>query len=258
MPSTLEYHVRAHVAVIRLNRPEVLNALDRATLRRFVDAVQTAGADADVRVVIITGGPKAFCTGEDLREAPGLSREQFMSQINDFQALATAIRTIPQPVIAAIGGPAIGGGLEIAVNCDARIAADNALFGCPEVQWGLTITNGASVLLRRIIGDGWTRQLTLFGQRLDAAAAYRVGLVTQVVAADDLELSAMTLALTAAAYSPDALRLTKGLLNADPASWAATLDAETAAVTVGFGSDAVQQRLASFSAGRNGDRREPG
>jgi enoyl-CoA hydratase len=250
MPTFVENDVADHVALVRLNRPEVLNALNPAALDELVDVIERHAQDPDVRAVVITGGPRAFCTGEDLREATSLTSGQFLHQIEQFQRLADQLRNAPKPVIAAVAGPAVGGGLEIAVNCDVRVAADNATFSCPEVHWGLTITNGASMLLRDLVGDGWARELTLCGTTLDAVAAQRIGLVTRVVPVDELEDHALTLARKAAGFDPAAVALTKALLNADPRSWQAVLAAEKSAVTQGFHTEAVQARLASFAAGR--------
>lgn len=252
MVSTVGYDVREHVAIIRIQRPEVHNALDKATLAALVGLVETANADPDVRALVITGGPDAFCSGEDLLEVTSLSATQFGEQINDFQRLATGLRDSPKPVVAAIGGPAAGGGIEIAVNCDARIAATNATMLCPELTWGLTITNGASVLLRRIIGESWARELTLFGRVLDAQTALQIGLVTRLVEPAELDQAAWEMAHAATTFSTEATRLTKALLNADPRTWQDTLAAETDAVTIGFTSDDVQERLARFRQRRSG------
>jgi enoyl-CoA hydratase/carnithine racemase len=246
MRSTVGYAVREHVAIIRIQRPEVRNALDRAALAALVEAVDRANNDDDVRALVVTGGPDAFCSGEDLLEVTALSAEQFAEQIRDFQRLATALRDSPKPVVAAIAGPAAGGGIEIAVNCDARIAATNATMLCPELTWGLTITNGASVLLRRIVGESWAREMVLFGRVVDARTALQIGLVTRLVAPAELEQEAWKMARAAADHSVEATRWTKALLNADPRTWQDTLAAESQAVTAGFTSDDVQRRLAGF------------
>jgi enoyl-CoA hydratase/carnithine racemase len=207
---------------------------------------ETVG-DEDVRAIVLTGGQRAFTTGEDLVTAAGQSEAEMRAQAAQFQELATALRFAPQPVVAAVGGYAYGGGLEIAVNCDLRIAGDNARFACPEVEWSLTLSNGSSVLLRRLIGEGWTRELLLFGTVFDATDALRVGLVTRVVPVYDLEAKAVALAHRAAGYAREAVRLTKDLLNADPRPWQATLDAEGEAVLEGFGNEELQQRLRNFA-----------
>jgi enoyl-CoA hydratase/carnithine racemase len=245
--TTVEVTRDGPVAVIRMNRPEVHNALDPEMLDLLLRTVRETSSDESVRALVLTGGSRAFTTGEDLVTAAGLAPDQMRAQAAQFQELATALRFAPQPVIAAIGGYAYGGGLEIAVNCDARIAADNARFACPEVEWSLTLSNGSSVLLRQLIGEGWTRELLLFGAVLDAADALRVGLVTRVVPVYDLEVRAVTMAHQAARYAQGAVRLTKDLLNADPRPWQETLDAEAAAVLVGFADEELQQRLRNFA-----------
>ena len=235
------------VLLIRLHRPRVHNALDPATLARLVAAVEQACADPGVGALVLTGGPKAFTTGEDLTGALDLDEDRFKAQIGDFQRLATLLRQAPKPVVAAVGGFAYGGGLEIAVDCDARIAADNARFACPEVRWSLTITNGSSVLLRELVGEGWARELVLFGAVLDAEQALRVGLVTRVVPVEELEREALAMAATAAQGASEAVRLSKQLLNAGPRSWQQTLDAETEAVLAAFARPEARERLAAFA-----------
>jgi enoyl-CoA hydratase/carnithine racemase len=245
--STVEVTREGPVAVIAMNRPEVHNALDPAMLDLLLRTVRATTADESVRAIVLTGGSRAFTTGEDLTTAAALEPGQMRAQARQFQELATALRFAPQPVIAAVGGYAYGGGLEIAVNCDARIAADNARFACPEVEWNLTLSSGSSVLLRHLIGEGWTRELLLFGTVLDAASALRIGLVTRVVPVYDLETSAVAMAHRAASFAPGAVRLTKELLGADPRPWQETLDAEAAAVQEGFGTEELKLRLRAFA-----------
>jgi len=252
--STVEVTRDGPVAVIRMNRPEVHNALDPAMLDLLLRTVRENVDDDGVRAIVLTGGQRAFTTGEDLVTAAGLSEAEMRAQAAQFQELATALRFAPQPVVAAVGGYAYGGGLEIAVNCDLRIAGDNARFACPEVEWSLTLSNGSSVLLRRLIGEGWTRELLLFGTVFDATDALRVGLVTRVVPIYDLEATAIALAHKAAGYAREAVRLTKDLINADPRPWQATLDAEGEAVLEGFGNEELQQRLRNFAERRRNKR----
>ena len=230
-----------------MNRPEVHNALDPGMLSLLIRVVTASAADGSIRAIVLTGGTRAFTTGDDLTSAAAMTDGEMRAQIGLFQQLATALRFAPQPVVAAVGGYAYGGGLEIAVNCDARIAGDNARFACPEVKWSLTLSNGSSVLLRRLVGDGWARQLLLFGAVLDAAAAERIGLVSEVVPVDELEEHAVAMAQRAASFASGAVRATKALLNADPRGWQATLDAETDAVLTGFADDELRHRLQAFA-----------
>jgi 2-(1,2-epoxy-1,2-dihydrophenyl)acetyl-CoA isomerase len=244
--AAVETSTSAAVRTIRLNRPEVLNAFDPPMLHDLRAGVNEASGDPAVRAIVLTGGPRAFCTGEDLKTAQTLDVAQFRTQMAELQELATALRDAPKPVIGAVAGPAYGGGLELAVNCDVRVAATSAHFACPEPKWAMTITNGASVLLPRLVGDGWAREIMLLGTVVDAETALRIGLVTRVVPDEELESSAFELARGVAELDPDALARTKRMLNEDPASWQATLDSEADAVVAGFASPAARERLASF------------
>jgi enoyl-CoA hydratase/carnithine racemase len=234
------------VWTIRLNRPQVLNAFDPPMLRDLRSSVDEAIASPAVRAIVLTGGPRAFCTGEDLKVAQTLSADEFRQQMLELQQLATRLREAPKPVIGAVAGPAYGGGLELAVNCDVRVAGESARFACPEPKWAMTITNGSTVLLPRLVGDGWTREITLLGTVVDAALALRIGLVTRVVADEDLETQADEMARGVAELDPDAVARTKRMLNADPSPWQAVLDSEADAVVEGFRSPAARERLAGF------------
>jgi enoyl-CoA hydratase/carnithine racemase len=244
--AAVETSTDAGVRTIRLNRPEVLNAFDPPMLRDLRAAVDEASGDRDVRAIVLTGGPRAFCTGEDLKTAQTLEADTFRTQMGELQELATALRDAPKPVIGAVAGPAYGGGMELAVNCDVRVAATSARFACPEPKWAMTITNGATVLLPRLVGDGWTREIMLLGTVVDAETALRIGLVTRVVPDDELEACAFELARQVAQFDAGAIARTKRMLNADPAPWQDTLDREADAVVEGFASPAARERLASF------------
>ncbi len=244
--AAIEQEQAGAVRTLVLNRPEVLNAFDEAMLDALRAALRDAVADPEVRGIVLTGGARAFSTGEDLRVARQLDGPAFAAQIATLQRLATELRDAPTPVIAAVAGPAYGGGLELAVNCDVRIAAASARFACPETRWGLTITNGASLLLRRLVGEGWAREIALLGTVVDAEDALRIGLVTRVVPDAELRAAAGALAGQLAALDPAAVAATKQLLNADPAPWADVLDAEREAVVRGFAAPAVRERLDAF------------
>ena len=236
------------VLTIELDRPEVLNAFDLPTLAELRAALAAGVDDAAIRAIVLTGGARAFSTGEDLRVARTLDAAGFRAQIEELQRLAGELRDAPKPVIAAVAGPAYGGGLELAVNCDVRVAAASARFACPETKWALTVTNGASLLLRRLVGDGWAREIALLGTVVDADTALRIGLVTRVVPDAELAGAAAALAAQVAELDPAAVAATKRLLNADPAPWQHVLDAELEAVVAGFASPAVRERLAAFGA----------
>ena len=245
MPA-VEQEQAGPVRTIVLNRPEMLNAFDEPMLASLRAALRDAVGDREVRGIVLTGRGRAFSTGEDLRAARRLDAPGFRAQIETLQQLATELRDAPTPVLAAVAGPAYGGGLELAVNCDARIAARSARFACPETQWGLTITNGASLLLRRLVGEGWARELALLGTVVDAEEARRIGLVTRVAADAELAAEAAAVAARLAELDPAAVAATKRLLNADPAPWPAVLGAELEEVVRGFAAPAVRERLEAF------------
>lgn len=216
--------------------------------------MSAAEVDDDVRGIVLTGSGGSFCSGDDLNEAAMLDRSAFLSQIEDLQSLTRMVCSMPKPVIAAVDGPAYGGGLELAVCCDARIASEDARFACPEPAWGLTLTNGASVLLPRLVGDGWAKELTMFGRVLDAATAERIGLVTRVVASADLVGYATELVAGACTSSAVALALTKRLVGTVE-SFENVLSDEVDAVVKAFETDFTRRRLESF---RDGTWRQGG
>src|SRR5687767_14368602 len=193
MPA-IEQEQAGAVRTIALNRPAVLNAFDEPMLAELRAALGDAVGDPEVRGIVVCGRGRAFCTGEDLHAARQLDAPAFRAQIETLQRLATELREAPTPVIAAVAGPAYGGGLELAVNCDVRVAAASTRFACPETKWALTITNGASLLLRRLVGEGWAREIALLGTEVDAGTALRIGLVTRVVADDALQSEVAALA----------------------------------------------------------------
>lgn len=199
---------RGAVAVITLNRPDKRNALDATLRSALIAALADVERDDAVRVIVITGaGEKAFVAGADLAElAARTVAEQalLMTQPRVFDALAAVRR----PVIAAVNGACLGGGLELALACDVRIAAQGATFGAPEVRLGLIPGGGGTQRLPRIVGTGAAMRLALTGEAIDAAEALRIGLVDEV-AAGDAVARAVAVAERIAANSPVAVRAAK-------------------------------------------------
>jgi enoyl-CoA hydratase/carnithine racemase len=214
------FDVRDGIARITINRPEVLNALDPATYAELTEAFDRIDRDLDIAVGIVTGaGDKAFTAGADLKVMhtggadPG-EWTPWRADRWDFGA------TTSKPLIAAINGYALAGGLELALVCDIRIAAPHAVFGTPEVKWNLLHGFGA-YQLPRIISLSHAMELLLTGEFIDAATAERIGLVSRVVPADQLQTEADRLARVIAGNGPMAVRMTKELvrsgLSASPA-----------------------------------------
>lgn len=243
---------RDAVRRITVNRPEKLNALDRATLAELDAAFAAAAVDATVRVVVLTGaGAKAFVAGADIAEM----NAQSVIEARDFsragQAVMRRIETLGKPVLAMVNGFALGGGLELAMACHLRLAADSAKLGQPEVKLGLIPGFGGTQRLLRLCGRGAALELCLTGAPIDAARALALGLVTRVVPAAELEAETMKLADQLAASAPLALR---GVLDAVVLGGEAPLDTgldyETQAFAVVFASEDMKEGTGAFLARR--------
>lgn len=175
---------RGNVAIVRINREERRNALSRATLFAIGKAGQTLGADASVRAIVLTGtGPKAFCAGADLKERQGMSENDVREQLGLYRSELGWLDRSPVPVVAAINGVALGGGLELALLCDLRVAAGHAVLGLPEVSIGIIPGAGGTQRLPRLLGEARAKELILFGRRLSAEEALAIGLVSRVTEA---------------------------------------------------------------------------
>jgi enoyl-CoA hydratase len=198
---------RGAVRVITVNRPDKLNALDAATLDALHEAFRAAADDPAVRVVVLTGaGPKAFVAGADIAQMNALSPVQGRDFSLRGQRMMRFVETLPKPVIAMVNGFALGGGLELAMCCHLRIAADTAKVGQPEINLGLVPGFGGSQRLLRLAGRAATLELCLTGAPVDAARALQLGIVNRVVPAAELEAQVMALAEQLAAAAPLALR----------------------------------------------------
>ena len=195
------------VATVTINRPKVLNALDAATLAELGQAMRGLQADEAVRVVVMTGaGEKAFVAGADLRELATLTPDAGKARAELGQHVFDLVERLGKPVIAAVNGFALGGGCELAMACTVRLAADTAKFGQPEVKLGLTPGFGGTQRLPRLVGKGRAMELVLGGGMIDAAEAFRIGLVNRVVPAATLRDEARALAQAWASNAPMAMR----------------------------------------------------
>jgi enoyl-CoA hydratase len=204
------------VAVVIVDRPEALNALNTETNRELLAAVRDLSADEAVRAVVLTGGgERSFVAGADVVEMKDMSPEEARRFAALGHELTSAIETAPQPWIAAINGFALGGGCELALACDVRLAAETAKFGQPEINFGITPGFGGTQRLPRAVGVGWAKYLVLTGRHIHADEALRIGLVQAVFPRDELMTQAMKLAEELAGKSPLAMRYCKAaVLNA--------------------------------------------
>lgn len=237
---------------ITLNRPDKLNALNRETLTELHAAFDAAAKDEGVRVVVLTGaGPKAFVAGADIAEMNGLSP----AQARDFsalgQALMTRIERLGKPVLARVNGFALGGGLELAMACHLRVAADTAKVGQPEINLGLVPGFGGTQRLLRLAGRGAALELCLLGAPIDAARAAQLGILTRVVPADQLDAEVDSLANQLANAAPLALRgILDAVLLGGEAPLDSALDHETQVFAVTFSTEDMKEGTDAFLARR--------
>lgn len=206
-PSPLLIEDHDGIRVITINRPDKLNALNAATLDALAEAFDDAAREATVRAIVLTGaGPKAFVAGADIAEMNSLTPVQGRDFALRGQRMMRRVERLPKPVIAMINGFALGGGLELAMCCHLRVAADTAKMGQPEINLGLIPGFGGTQRLLRLAGRAATLELCLLGAPVDAARARELGIVNRVVPAADLEAETMKLAAQLAQSAPLAIR----------------------------------------------------
>ena len=211
--SNIRLDLSESIATLTVDRPSVKNALNFDTVNELHRALDELAANADAGVLIITGaGESAFVSGADINDIRARTRDDGLAAINS--SLFAKIDAFPKPVIAAINGYALGGGCELALACDIRVAADTAKFGQPEVGLGIIPGAGATQRLPRIVGLGWAKHLVLTGDIIDAKQALEIGLVTAVMPASQLQVRARELAKRILRQGPLAARLAKLSLNA--------------------------------------------
>ena len=196
-------------AIITINRPEKLNALNIATRREFGEALEQLRVDSEIRVVIVTGaGEKSFVAGADIGEFAGRTAFQQRAVMNSRDGFEAADR-FPKPLIAMINGFCLGGGCELALTCDLRFAGENARFGQPEINLGIIPGAGGTQRLTRLVGEGRAMQMVLTGEMIDAQEAWRIGLVNAVYPPAELRARTLELAHKIAEKSPIALEMAK-------------------------------------------------
>jgi len=202
------------VCLLTVNRPEKRNALNAATRRAFIEALEACRSDGEVRVAVLTGaGDKAFVAGADITEfADRTPAQQYAA--SRLPSVYQAADEFPKPLIAMINGLCLGGGNELAMACDIRIASESARFGQPEINLGIIPGGGGTQRLPRLVGLGAAFKLIYSGQMVDAAEALRIGLVDEVVPAAELRERTLAVAGAIAAKSPVALRLAKEAIRA--------------------------------------------
>ena len=202
------------VAVLTLNRPEVMNSFNFALLLALKKQIDALRSNANIRVIIITGsGPKAFCAGADLKERTALDELQVKDFIFTIRNLFTDIEFLNKPVIAAVNGIALGGGMELALACDIRIAAASASMGLTETRLAIIPGAGGTQRLPRLIGRGKAKELIFTGRRVDAREALQIGLVNQVCEQDALLDECRKMAAMICETGPIAIEQAKYAIN---------------------------------------------
>ncbi len=208
MADFISVEVEEGVATILLQRPP-MNALCLQMQREIKQAAEDVSGRADVGAVILYGGPKVFAAGADIKEMAGMTYQDMLRASVGLQDAFTAVARIPQPTIAAVTGYALGGGCELTLCCDLRIAADDAKLGQPEILLGIIPGAGGTQRLPRLVGVSRAKDLVLTGRQVDAAEALAIGLVNQVVSADEVYATARDLAVRLARGPALALRAAK-------------------------------------------------
>jgi len=202
------------IGLVTINRPKALNALNAATIYDLNGMFDELATNDDVKVVILTGsGEKSFVAGADITEMQPMSAIQGRNWAKLAQAVFNKIENLPKPVIAAVNGYALGGGCEIAMACDIRVASEKAKFGQPEVSLGIPPGFGGTQRLARIVGKGRAKELLFTGDMIDAAEAYRIGLANKVTAAAELITEAKAMAQKIMSRAPIAVQVCKAAVN---------------------------------------------
>lgn len=247
MPETILVAREGRVAIITINRPDKLNALSQQVRDEMLEVLAEIEKDDSVGVVVVTGaGEKSFIAGADIGEFAGrtpMDQREAMASPRIFDIMAN----FPKPVIAMINGFCLGGGCELAMSCDIRIASDKARFGQPEVNLGLIPGFGGTIRLAERVGIGWARRLIYTGEIIDAARALELGLVDMVVPPNELLPTARALAEQIATKAPLAVAAAKrSLLRARRSDPAQAADHETLAFSTLFASADAREGLEAF------------
>jgi len=207
---SINLEVSDYIAVVRLDKPPV-NALDRATRRRLIEIFDEVSERADVRVAILTGTGKFFCSGADLKDRPNADKAgDFLDHNRWTRETGNAIRECAKPVIAAVNGPALGAGFGLMASCDIFLASEDATFAMPEINVGLA---GGVSMLRTMVGRSFTRRMFFTGMKVPAAELYRRGVIDEVVPAEQLMPLALEIAQEIASKAPLAIAYAKQAAN---------------------------------------------
>lgn len=248
MPDAVRVEMEDRLAIVTIHRPEAMNALNTTVLRELSMAIEHLSMAQAVGAIILTGaGDRAFAAGADIKEMVGLSALEMRAFSEAGRRLGDAIAECSKPILAAINGYALGGGCELALACDIRIASEQAKIGQPEVNIGIIPGFGGSQRLPRLVGMGWASEMIYTGEAIDAPTAERIGLVNRIVPPDRLLEEAKALAGKILGKSPAAIALAKACLRSSmemPLS--AGLDFETSAFGVSGSTKDKEEGMRAF------------
>jgi enoyl-CoA hydratase/carnithine racemase len=246
------FEIKDQIAIITLNRPEVLNVFRRSMFQRLLGLLDDAANDDSIRVVLMTGAGRAFSAGIDLDEVSRLfdgsmTMEQARAELGEMQELTRRMVNLPKPIVSVINGVAIGAGAEVAIASDIRIASQTASFAFAEVQRGLFETNGVMHRLPRLIGMGRAAHVMMTGEKISAQSALELGLVTRVVPSEILLNKGLELARSLAANAPISMRLVKQVLNQSyDLDLESVMQLETEATLECLASEDLQEGVTAF------------
>ena len=207
------YTVANNIAQVVMNRPGAMNAMSVGMITELRQALERAQSDPDVSIIVLTGAGNNFCAGDDLKESEHQAAQDFLALILDLQRITRLLLLGGKPSIAAMDGYAVGGGFELALACDFRVASTRARMGCVEARVGMVITGGTSVLLPQLVGQGVAREIILLADIFEAATAQRLGLLHRLVEPERLDAEVHALAGKMLSRAPLSLKESKQLLN---------------------------------------------
>jgi len=247
MYENLIYEVRDKIAYITINRPKMLNALSGVVLDELEAAFTQASKDNGVMAIILTGEGKAFVAGADIAEMNKLTAIEGKAMMARGHSVMNFIESIGKPVIAAVNGFALGGGCELAMACDMRIASENAKFGQPEVNLGIIPGFGGTLRLPRLVGKGMAKYLIMTGEMINAEEAVRIGLAEKVVPAEELIATAEKVAKTIMEKAPIAIAVAKSTIDVGyELSMSAASQLEIEACVAPFSSEDRKEGMGAF------------
>ena len=247
MYENIKYEVKGKLGYLTINRPKALNALNTEVLSELADALKEIEADDAVKAVIVTGEGKAFVAGADIAQMSKLNAVEGRAMMQAGHKVMNTIDQMPKPFIAAVNGFALGGGCELAMACDIRIASSKAKFGQPEVGLGIIPGFCGTQRLSRLVGKGMAKYLIYSAEMINAEEAFRIGLVEKVVEPDALMETAEKLANTIASKAPIAVAQAKiAINNGFDMDLKSASQLEVEATTVCFGSEDQKEGMAAF------------